>query len=136
MLQGEGRVRFGRKGQLPGEHLEHDDANGIDIGGGRWRIARGLFRGKILRRAPHLIILDLLAGFAHGASDAKIGHLDPVITRDQDILRFDITVNEVGAVGVADAVTYLDGQVEEAAGGHELPVVVILADDLLQGTGR
>ncbi len=79
-----------------------------------------------------MAVAELLAGFADGAGDAKVGYFCTVITSDKDVLGFHITVDETGAVGVAQAIASLNGEVQGAADRQQGFFLVLLPDDLFE----
>ena len=90
----------------PGEHLVQDDAQAVDVGGGRGLLATRLLRAEVMDRAEgrprqrHLCLGDR-------PGDAEVGDLDPAVGPDQDVARLDVAVDEPagmsGGEGLRDA---------------------------------
>jgi len=81
---------------LPGEHLVEDDPERVQI---RARVngrAARLLRGEVLRGANDR------SGLRHlrraGACDAEVRHLQPAVRADDDVVRFDVAVDDPVAV--------------------------------------
>ena len=86
-------------GHLPREHFEQHHAQGIDIAGGGNFAAAGLLRRNIMHRAHHSLGINHgLIG--HHFGNTKIGNLRIHIFIQKDILRLDIAMNDVMAVGM------------------------------------
>jgi hypothetical protein len=124
--------RLGVDGQVTGEHLVHDDAQGIDVRGGadHGAGAAGLFRAHVRRRA-HDQTGGRLVLAAHGRIEqfghAEVEDLDDRARGafdDEDVVRLEIAVDDAGVVGGVegrgDLPHQFDGVVDAdgAAGFH------------------
>jgi hypothetical protein len=76
-----------------------------------------LFWRKVLRRPPYDITAHRVNG-RQGAGNAEIGYFQAAVWGDQHIVRFDIAVNQPGAVRVADAFARLRQQVNASSSGN------------------
>src|SRR5581483_8583541 len=83
-----------------GEHLVHDDAEGIDIGCRIDDFTLCLLRGVVLHRSERhtgsgqAFRVDVLVD----TGDTEIGELDGTIAPHQDTLWFDVTMNNATAM--------------------------------------
>src|SRR5204863_5169111 len=88
--------RIALKRRTAGEHFVHDDAQGIDIGGGTDDVSLRLLRRHIFdgtqrhagrRQAGSIqVLID--------AGNAEVGELDRAVTTYQDILWLDIAMDD------------------------------------------
>src|SRR5690606_40027004 len=94
MRQRQYLVAVASKGQLPGQKLKGDDADGVHIGCRSRGLTGGLLRREVVRAAPdHLFDLVRLGlRRAEGPRDAEVRHLDAVVGRDEDVLRLEVAV--------------------------------------------
>lgn len=98
--------------QLTSEHLEQNHADRIDVGGWRRSAATGLLRREILGRPPDDIRLLIRMDGGESPGDAEISHLDALVRRDEDVMRFKVAVNQASPVGISYSGAYLDDQLE------------------------
>ena len=81
-----------------GEHLVKDDTEGEDIAAGIELLPERLLRAHVGRRAGDLRVGQRFGPGNRDAEVRQIGHAAGVI--DEDVCRFDVAVDEAGAVGV------------------------------------
>ena len=106
MLKGNSHGGLPVKGHAARQHLIQSDAQRIDIALFVTVAAPCLLRRSIVDR-PHDIGCDRVAG--GGLGDAEVRHLDLALLGNNDILRFDIPVDDVVAVGCRQSHRDLDG---------------------------
>ena len=103
------RVRL--KGQLAGEHLEHHDADRIDVAARVGKGAAGLLGTDVVHRADGLVG-DGLGGAAGKAGNAKIGDLDRPVREQHDVLGLDVPVDDALVVRMLQRPQNLNGEVQ------------------------
>ncbi len=115
-----------RKGSAPGQHLVEDDADRVEVGALVDGLALGLFGRQVLGRAQNG------AGLGHlrvvGLGDAEVGDLHRAGGVDQDVLRLDVAVHDVRAVGHLHRGKQLEGYAHRLARG----VATLAADVVLE----
>jgi len=131
------------------EHLDYGNAQGKNVRSKSnrfflchfwWHVSEGTFDpAKILQVCIHIVVgrlaLELSLDFAEKVilhsddGEAKIGELGHSIDGEQDVLRFDVAVNDVFAVEESQAAGDLVGEV---AGGLFVKLC-ILRDPLFKG---
>ncbi len=82
--------------------------------------SRSLLRTHVLHGVPTAIPVSvslLAAGRADRPGDAEVGH-HGVAALQQDVLRLDVAVNDAVAVGVAQRVGYLTGDLQRVVDGE------------------
>src|SRR4051812_36783785 len=88
--------RYGRitgEGRFPDQQFVEDDAETVQVGTAVYRVAQDLFRGDVLRGAHDRVrARQVLA--ARRVCDAEIGHFHASIVGKQDVVRFDVAMNE------------------------------------------
>ena len=77
--------------------LVHDDAEGIEVGGGPELLALRLLGRDIVGRSQNRVVGREMAVL--GAGDAEVHDLDVAIRLDHDVLRLDVAVDDVVLVG-------------------------------------
>ena len=97
LLQGDGDGVVALKGHLARGGLVHDDAQGVDVGGGAKLLALRLLGRDVVGGAQDGVVLREVAVL--GASDAEVHHLDVAIGLHHDVLRLDVAVDDVVTVG-------------------------------------
>ena len=132
--QGEGRVRGER--QAPGDHLEEDDAEGIDV-----RAAVGLQALDLLGRHVFGSADDAPLGRdpagPDGPGDPEVEDLGVPLLVDHDVARLEVAVDDARVVGFAQAAADLLGDGHDR-GDVEPPrtadeALEILPGDVLEG---
>ncbi len=123
LLRGRGETA---DGQLAGEHLVEDHAQGIDVGTVvdlQWVL--DLLGGHVLRRAHDLSRAgerQVVRFLAHQLGDAEVGDLHLAAPVEQDVLGLDVSMDDAHVVGILQGVADLrdDGQ---RLRGRQLAVV-------------
>ena len=100
MLHRDLERRVPGKGNRAGEHLIEDDPHRVDVGALVDRRAARLFRREVLRGADDRADLRHLA--RAGAGDPEVGHLQPPVRVDDDVVRLDVAVDDAVSVGEAE----------------------------------
>ena len=85
------------KGDLARCGLVHNNAQRVDIGGRPELFALRLFRGDVVCGTKHRVVGGEMAVL--GASDTEVHHLDVAVGLHHDVLRLDVAVDDVVAVG-------------------------------------
>ena len=76
----------------------------------------------------------LQAGLAHRSRNAKVGNFYTVVASDQHILGLDITMHQSGAMGITDASTDLDAQLQRSGNGKGVASLLnVVANQLFEG---
>ena len=98
--------RHARRGRLPRQHLEQHAAEAVEVGA-RIEVSEGhcLLRAHVAGRADRLARLGerQAAGGADRARDAEVGD-DRVLAREEDVLGFDVAVDDSLAMGERERV--------------------------------
>ncbi len=103
--------RIGRfEGQTAGQSLIENNAKRIDVTGRRGGAACGLLRGEVLGAAPNHLGPFIVLNGGQRTGDAEIGDLGPVVWCNKDVLGLKVTVDQPGAMRIANAAADLDQQ--------------------------
>jgi hypothetical protein len=97
-------------GQLPGEHLVHDDAQRIYVAPGVGHRALGLLRRHIVHGAHGLV--GIAGQAALQLRDAEISHLDGAVLQQHDVLGLDVAVDYAPLMGVGQGLGDLRGKMQ------------------------
>ena len=85
---------------LAGQHFKQHDANGIDVCSNIDLLALSLLRGEVGRCAQDGCCSgDVIKGFCHSTGNTEVENLHLASTREHDVVRFDIAVNDAFVVG-------------------------------------
>ena len=106
VLHRHGHCRFPVKGHPAGDHLIHNDTEGINIALGIAVAAAGLLRGRVVH-GTHGHRADGAAGCHLG--NAKIRHFHLSFSGNDDVLGLDVPVHNVQIVGRLNAHGHLNG---------------------------
>ncbi len=98
-------------GEAAGEHLEEDDAGGVEVGALVDRLAERLLGGEVLERAdgglgggdPGVVALEV-------EGEAEVGELDGAVVGEQDVAGLDVAVDDADAVQRGEAAEDLGGK--------------------------
>lgn len=112
--------------QRPGEGLVEHQPQGVQVGAPINLSALHLFRGKVGGRA-HQCAFACQPVACGGLGDAEIGDLHPSIPTQQDVGRFDVTVNEVGSVSGGKGIADRGTDMQCVVGAEALVTVEVLA---------
>ena len=120
-----GNVRGG-EGRRAGEHLVEQRAQGVHVGARVQRFALALLRRHVVRRADDRahVRQRSLGGHVAQLGDAEVHDLDAlrrlILVRrdDDDVVRLDVAVDDVAAVGRADARAHAAHQCDGAPRLH------------------
>ena len=115
MRHGNGHGGVALEGDLTGDHLIHGNSEGIDVAARIAGQALGLFRRDVVDRS-HRQRPGRLGGDRPG--DAEVRHLHLAVTADDDVLGFDIPVDNVVLMGGGDALGNLKGHADGFLGLH------------------
>ena len=86
-----------------GEHLEQQDAGGVDVGARVGDAALDLLGGQVGDGAhQHTGGRGVAGGAGHGPGEAEVGDLDAPVVGEQDVLGLDVAVDDAGVVGGAE----------------------------------
>jgi len=94
MLQRDADGTFAQERQSSGQHLVQDDAKRIDVRFFARSDPFGMLRRKIMDRTDHGTGL-CNGGRSDCTGNAEIRHLHPSVFADQDIVRFDVPMNDL-----------------------------------------
>jgi len=99
VLHGDGEVVVALERQPAGQHLEQHDAGRVQVGALVGRLPARLFGRQVARGAHH----DTRRGQLRRAevSDPEVGHLDPAVPREQDVLGGHVAVDDAAVVSRA-----------------------------------
>ncbi len=89
------------EGGVAGEHLEHETAEGEDVGGGGEGAAEDLFWGGVEGGAFEAA--SLAAGFIEREGQAEVEDPGAEVGADDDVVGFEVAVDEVVGVGGGEA---------------------------------
>src|SRR6185369_1859110 len=92
---------LGGERELAGQHLEGDDTDRVDIGGGGSHQPRGLFGGEVADGAEALAGCGEIA-VGQSLGDAEIDQPGPAVRVDEDVAWFDIAVDITPDMGVIE----------------------------------
>jgi hypothetical protein len=116
-------------GPLAGEHLEHHDAQAVQVGGGRHAMARGLLGAQVVGRAHHVAMPGLgqrrVVGL-HRLGHAEIRQRHGAVDADHDVLGLQVAVHDAALVDGLQRLGHLGQHVQHALLGH-LAAVELLA---------
>ena len=110
MLERHGHRGIPVKGHMSGHHLVHGDADGIDVALLVHDAASRLLRRRVMHRAHHARADGL--GGCGGAGDAEIRHFHLAVFGYDDVLRFDIPVDNMVVMGSLKPRHHLDGDAD------------------------
>ncbi len=117
---------------VAGEQLEEQDAEGVDVGGGRDRAAGDLLGRGVLRRQRDTALTGQHRHrfvVAEQLGDAEVEQLDLAAGGDEHVRRLQVAVDDQVGVGVRDR--RLDVQEQADARLDAEPLVVAVAIDVL-----
>ena len=95
---------------LAGQHLIHDNAEGIQVASGVGALATDLFRGNIMNgsdRCPAFI-----PNFIFQGGDPKITDLQSPIPQKEHVLWLDVTMNDAFGMGMSQSAGNLFGKID------------------------
>ena len=92
-----------------GNHLIHDNTQGIDIASSVHVTVSGLLRGSVVNRSHHIRVDGVGGG---GSGNAEVRYLDLSLRGNDNVLGFDIPMNDILLVGRLDAPSHLDGNAD------------------------
>ena len=113
VLDGHGHRRFAVVGCTAGQHLIHDDAEGIQVAAAVHMAALGLLRGDIVYGAERLARQRVLRGA--DAGNAEVRNLDAPVLQDHDVVRLDVAVDDAAAVCMLQRLGDLHGEMQRLA---------------------
>jgi hypothetical protein len=90
------------EGQRPGQHLEQDHPERVDVARGLGRFSRRLFRGDVCGRAENGPRLGERPVTGCAAGEAEVGQLRPAFLIEQNVRRFEVSMNEIPRVEVRE----------------------------------
>ena len=93
---GRGAVALPRP--VPGQHLEQDDAERVDVRRRRGRLAAGLLGAEVVDR-PERRAGQRHLGLGERPGDPEVGDLDPAVAADQHVARLDVAMDDAARVG-------------------------------------
>ena len=82
---------------LPGQRLEQDDAQRVDVRGDGRGLAARLLRAEVVDRA-HRRAGERQLRLVERARDPEVGDLDPPVAADEDVRRLDVAVDDAADV--------------------------------------
>ena len=82
---------------LPGERLEQDDAQGVDVRGDRRGLATRLLRAEVVDR-PHRRARERQLRLVERACDPEVRDLDPPVAAHEDVRGLDVAVDDAADV--------------------------------------
>src|SRR6266568_5564752 len=100
MLHSDGDGRISIEGSAAREHLVHDDAKGIHISGRADDLALSLFGSVVLNSTQghtgggQTFSVDIFID----TGNPEVGELDGAVTANQDVLWFNVAVNDASPV--------------------------------------
>ena len=100
-------------GFLPGEHLIHHHAQGIQVAAGVRQLTLGLLRRDIVDGADGLAVV--FVGLVLQRRDAEVLHLHGAVPQHQDILGLDIPVDDAALMRMRQRPRDLAGKVQHLA---------------------
>ena len=112
-----------------GQQLVEQAAGRVDVGPRVDGLAAGLLGGEVLRGPDDGRGLGHGVRVAHRASDAEVHHLDVAARGEHDVPRFDVAVDDAGAVAVVERGQHTAGDLERTLGQD----LAALAQDVAQG---
>ena len=119
------------EGHPPGQHLVEHDADRVAVARRGDLVAAGLLGREVLRRADHRAGLGHV-GLGARAGDAEVGDLEVAVLGHEHVLRLDVAVDDVAAVGGAEGGEDLLGGVDRLQRRERRAA----PDDLLQVRAR
>jgi hypothetical protein len=99
------------------QHLEEQDAEGVEVGRRRRGLTTGLL-GSDVRGGPHHRSGVGERRLPQGAGDAEVGDLDRAVRSDDDVARLDVPVHDPGTVGRREGGAHLLGDAHGVARGE------------------
>ena len=102
-----------REGRLPGEHNEQQHAKGPDIAVLAEGFAAAGLGAEVIERAQQHACFGEGAAAGH-VGQAKIGQARRAILRQQHVGGLEIAVDDAQAVGAADGIRQVEGQLDGA----------------------
>ena len=97
------------EGNPPGDHLIHDDSQGVNVAAIVHETISRLLRGCVVN-GPHHIGADGVGGGRSG--NTEIGHLHLALRGDDDVLWLDITMDDILVVSHLDSSCHLNGNAD------------------------
>ena len=86
------------EGPPPGQHLEHHDAERVDVRPLGRRLATGLLGAHVLDR-PQGRPGQRHLGLGDRPGDPEVGHLDPAVLGEEDVPGLDVAMDDPPGVG-------------------------------------
>ncbi len=136
VLDGHRERRLAFEGDLPGDHLEQDDPDRVEVGAGIHLAQLDLLGGHVLGRAEH----DARPGDAVGLQEAgqsEVHDPGPPVVVDHDVLGLEVAVDDPDPVGFGQAFRHLAGDGRGPAGpdgpGPPDELLEVLALDVFHG---
>src|SRR5690606_34436672 len=103
------------KGKLSRHHLVHHDPEGIEIGFFTDDSTPGLFRREIVNGPHHRPGLGD-GGRSGRPGDSEVGHFDPAVIPEKNVVGFDVPMDDLIVVGVSQCIADLGCDVNRFLG--------------------
>ncbi len=108
---------LGLEGEATGEHLEEDDAEGVEVGRGPGVDRAAALGRHVLRRAEDLADVGE-PRVLRAAGDAEVEELDPIAREDEHVLGLEVAVDDLEVVRAGEGARHLDADGERARDGQ------------------